>query len=87
MKKIDFTALKIKLSLNKEAKYIATDVSKLVGDAIYIHNHGIESKRLAEKIYDSTGEIDFSDEEFAFLIVCCVNARLANPLIEVIRGL
>lgn len=87
MKKIDFTKLNIRFSLDKSAECVERDMTKVVGDAVYVHSSGIAAARLAEKIYDSTCGIELSDEEVTQVVACMESANLINPLIEAVRGL
>jgi hypothetical protein len=65
MKKIDFTKLQVPQGLAglKNGVCKPLNIAKSLGNMIYQNTAGIAAKRLAEKIFDSTGEIDLNEEE------------------------
>lgn len=69
MKKIDFTKLKTPVGVKglEEKNFKVMNIAKSLADMIYNNLSGIAPKRLAEKIYDSEGPIELSDEDVRIL--------------------
>ncbi len=67
MKTINFKRFEMPTDVKDISSIQIADVRKDAANQIYRNGTTIEEKRLAEKIYDSDGEIELSDEE-AFLL-------------------
>lgn len=70
MLKINFKEFKTKASF-KNDEYIVSDLRESFADLIYAKSIGIRGLKLAEKIYQSEGEIelDEKDEELLFMVI------------------
>ena len=70
MLKINFKEFKIKVSFNSN-EYVSSDLRESFADLIYTKSMGFRGLKLAEKIYQSEGEIelDEKDEELFFMVV------------------
>jgi len=84
MRKINFNYLQIPLDL-KGLQVQAVDVRKDIGNYIYTTRTKIEDKRLAEKIYDSGGELELTNEESMLLLSIVEESTLTLPFKDAIR--
>lgn len=65
MKTINLTAVSLRPTLTAPA--IEQNMAKEIGDAIYRNSKSITELRFGEKLYDSSGDIEVSDEEIGFI--------------------
>lgn len=65
MKKINFKKLQVPAGLAglRNNKFSVIDIATSLADDLYMSAMGIAQKRLAEKIYDSKGEIELNEDE------------------------
>lgn len=62
MVKINFQQFRIPLGIDKN-RYQTGDARESVANMLYLNVNGIRAHALALKIYQSEGEVDYSDEE------------------------
>ena len=62
MKKINFTQVEIYKGVAKKTCFVQ-DIREAFADAIYSQSVGLKAHALAFKIYNSSGEVEYSDEE------------------------
>jgi hypothetical protein len=64
-KTINLAAVMLRPSLMKPEQEM--NVSKGIGDAIYNKSHSIAELRFGERLYDSEGPVEVSDEEITMI--------------------
>lgn len=62
MKKLDFKAFSVPTGITRQTRQIM-DAREPIADLLYTRVSGIKAHRLAFKIFDSTGETEFGEEE------------------------
>lgn len=62
MAKINFQQFRIPLGIGK-SRYQTGDARESVANMLYLNVNGIRAHALAMKIYQSDGEVDYSEEE------------------------
>ena len=62
MAKINFQQFRIPTGIDK-SRYQYGDARESVANMLYLNVNGIRAHALAMKIYQSDGEVDYSDEE------------------------
>ena len=62
MKKLDFRNFSVPTGITRQTREVF-DVREQIADLLYTRVSGIKAHRLAFKIFESTGETEFSDEE------------------------
>ena len=66
MKTIDLTAVKVRRSLS-DTKETELNLAHEIGDAIYRNSRSIPELRFGERLYDSTGPIEVSEDEIRYI--------------------
>lgn len=64
MKKVNFKELVIADIEGKEQKI---DISKLLGNQLYMEGHDIEACELGKRIYFAEGDVELSEKEIAIV--------------------
>lgn len=82
--KIDFSKLGMKNLVQKEG--ILVDVREPLANGIYMAGEGIAAHALAMKIYNSEGEVEYTDKEFD-LIKSFVERNGTPMMIDAINNL
>lgn len=82
--KIDFSKLEVKSLIQKEG--ILTDVREPLANGLYVAGEGIAAHALAMKIYNSEGEVEYTDKEFD-LIKSFVERNGTPMMIDAINNL
>lgn len=72
MKKINFKELNIKTQLNSD-ETIKVDIRESFANVMYQKMCGIAALNLAQKIFNSDGEIEYNDNEVALIYECASN--------------
>ena len=72
MKKINFKELNIKLQLNND-KTVTLDIRESFANIMYQKLCGIAALNLAQKIFNSDGEVEYNDNEVALIYECANN--------------
>ena len=62
MKKLDFRNFSVPTGITRQTREVF-DAREQIADLLYTRVSGIKAHRLAFKIFESTGETEFSDEE------------------------
>lgn len=75
--KINFENVKIYTDITRK-NFFEADVKEQIADVIYKHGNGIRAHALALKIYNSKGEIEFSDDEVIMISQAAENFCTPN---------
>lgn len=62
MKKLDFKEFSVPTGITRQTRQVI-DAREQIADLLYTRVSGIKAHRLAFKIFESTSETEFSDEE------------------------
>lgn len=66
MKKLDFRAFSVPTGITRQARQVI-DAREQIADLLYTRVSGIKAHRLAFKVFDSTGETEFGEEEIEMI--------------------
>jgi hypothetical protein len=83
--KINFAQLEVYTDIQKTNK-ICTDARQQLGELIYEVGSGIKAHSLALKIYNSEGELEYTDEEVQ-VIMQFVNQYCKPAIIDAMNAL
>ena len=83
--KVNFEKLIIYTDIAKKNK-VESDVKEGIADAMYQHGHGIASHALALKIYNSQGDCELTEQEYAILMEF-VNNQCTPMVIDAFQNL
>ena len=70
MKKLDFRNFSVPTGITRQTREVF-DAREQIADLLYTRVSGIKAHRLAFKIFESTGETEFSDEETGMIHMAC----------------
>ena len=85
MAKINFQQFRIPTGIDK-SRYQYGDARESVANMLYLNVNGIRAHALAMKIYQSDGEVDYSDEEIK-TITDVANAYGTPAFIDGLRAI
>ena len=84
--KINFAQLEVYTDIQKTNK-ICMDARQQLGELIYEVGSGIKAHSLALKIYNSEGELEYTDEEVQVINMKFVNKYCKPAIIDAMNAL
>lgn len=85
MKAINFKEINLKMQLNSD-ETVQLDIRESFANVMYQKMCGIAALNLAQKIFNSDGEVEYNDNEVA-LILECANSFCIPAVIEALNSL
>ena len=79
MKKLDFRNFSVPTGITRQTREVF-DAREQIADLLYTRVSGIKAHRLAFKIFESTGETEFSDEETGMIHMAVERYCLPNVI-------
>lgn len=79
MKKLDFRNFSVSTGITRQTREVF-DAREQMADLLYTRVSGIKAHRLAFKIFESTGETEFSDEETGMIHMAVERYCLPNVI-------
>lgn len=85
MKKIDLTNLEVFTDM-AHTMCTRVNVKEQVANELYMHGTGLPCHALALKIYNSSGQVELSDEEYS-LLMQFAEAMFSPNMIDALRNI